>query len=192
MNNLNIEELKNFPRDITQARKLGLSHYYTGKPCINGHYSLRNVSYSKCLKCDELRQKQRRRHPKKRLIISAQRKLRYQENRETLLKKNRDRYASNPQIRMKALESDLKRKFGLTLDDYNRMLNLQNGRCAICKSMNVGRKDGVKFAVDHDHSSGQLRGLLCKRCNTMLGNAKDSIDILRAAKAYLNRHSSLL
>jgi hypothetical protein len=70
------------------------------------------------------------------------------------------------------------------------MLEEQEGRCAICRSDDVGwhRKD--RWAVDHDHVTGKVRGLLCHHCNSLLGQARDSPLILFLAAAYLERNKS--
>lgn len=63
----------------------------------------------------------------------------------------------------------LKRKYGITLSDYERLLKAQGGVCLICHSPE-SRKDGqLHLSVDHDHQTGQVRGLLCVRCNTLVG-----------------------
>jgi hypothetical protein len=65
------------------------------------------------------------------------------------------------------------------------MLESQNGRCAICQTTEPGGGKPV-FQVDHNHKTGAVRGLLCSRCNQLLGYARDSADILRSAEKYLN------
>lgn len=88
---------------------------------------------------------------------------------------------------------DLVRTYGLTLDEYRRMLDSQNGGCAICGQSNPG---GRALAVDHDHACcpgaktcGKcIRALLCDRCNRMLGLAQDSRDLLASAGWYLRKH----
>lgn len=74
-------------------------------------------------------------------------------------------------------------KYGLTLEGYEVLLNAQGGRCAICRGVDVGRS----LAVDHDHATGRVRGLLCVTCNTGLGSFKDDTQLLELAKLYLNR-----
>jgi hypothetical protein len=59
------------------------------------------------------------------------------------------------------------------------MLEDQKNRCAICK------KDNKKLCIDHDHSTGIVRGALCTTCNSLLGMAKDNIQILKSAIEYL-------
>lgn len=73
--------------------------------------------------------------------------------------------------------------YGLSPADYDRLLALQGGRCAICR----GRPKSKRLAVDHDHGSGAVRGLLCSRCNhDLLGSAWDSLALASALWHYLN------
>ncbi len=74
----------------------------------------------------------------------------------------------------------LRRKYGLTLSDYNDMLAKQHGRCAICRDP-FHNKPGV----DHDHVTGRVRGLLCTFCNTGIGLFRDDPTRLRSAIEYL-------
>lgn len=79
----------------------------------------------------------------------------------------------------------LRRSYGLTEDTYSEMLAAQDGGCAIC-----GRPPSTRrLAVDHDHLTGEVRGLLCSRCNTALGLFEDASDRLDAAAHYLRRVS---
>lgn len=78
---------------------------------------------------------------------------------------------------------NLRKKFGLTDVEYYTLLDSQGGACAICRM--VPKKQNL--AVDHDHKTGVIRGLLCSTCNhQMLGGAKDDVEILRRAVAYLD------
>jgi hypothetical protein len=79
------------------------------------------------------------------------------------------------------------RRYGITEDDYNRMLDEQGGRCAICATDEPGKKS---WCIDHDHETGAVRGLLCSLCNVGIGNLRDDTDILRSAVSYLERHQS--
>lgn len=82
-------------------------------------------------------------------------------------------------------EVDLQRRFGITFSDYDKIFKKQNGKCKICGNKEIGHKLQGRFCVDHDHSTGKIRGLLCYRCNLLLGNAKDNIEILASAIQYL-------
>lgn len=76
----------------------------------------------------------------------------------------------------------LKRKYGITEEQYNELLLEQAGKCAICLKKPRTRA----LAVDHDHKTNEIRGLLCSRCNHgLLGNAHDSIEMLKRALDYL-------
>lgn len=86
-----------------------------------------------------------------------------------------------------ARQRHLMQKYGITPLGYASMLFSQSFRCACCQSERPGGP-GNKFAVDHDHSTGEVRGLLCFRCNTMIGHAEENIDILAACVFYLERH----
>lgn len=78
--------------------------------------------------------------------------------------------------------TDLKRRYGITLRDYQRMLENQSGSCALCFRKPKRRK----LHVDHCHRTGRIRGLLCSRCNQALGALGDTaVDVLRAVKYLL-------
>jgi hypothetical protein len=78
---------------------------------------------------------------------------------------------------------DLKKSYKITLDDYNKMLVEQNYSCKICLS----HQDKFKrrLCVDHDHTTGKVRGLLCDTCNRSLGLLKDNIEVMKRAVTYL-------
>lgn len=77
----------------------------------------------------------------------------------------------------------LKTRYGLSVEDFEAMLSRQNGRCAICgQSMN----DPM---VDHCHTTGKIRGILCNRCNLGLGRFKDSVELVERALNYLKNYA---
>lgn len=83
--------------------------------------------------------------------------------------------------------ADIKRHYGITIEDYNKMLAVQNNRCALCpKEHNTKAKRG-RLYVDHCHKTGQVRALLCGAHNSMLGYAEDSVEVLQKAIDYLKR-----
>lgn len=110
--------------------------------------------------------------------------------------KNKEKYNAymreynrkNPDARRSV---DFKRKFGITVDEYNEILLNQQGVCAICfkpeTSIDHRTKQIRNLAVDHCHSSGKVRGLLCSRCNVAIGQLKDDITTLQSAITYLQR-----
>ena len=72
------------------------------------------------------------------------------------------------------------RQYGITLEEYETKLKSQNGVCAIC-----GGVDKINLAIDHDHTTGVIRGLLCSRCNIALGGFQDNSTLLENAINYL-------
>ena len=82
----------------------------------------------------------------------------------------------------------LMRNYGLTESDYNALLTAQDGGCAICKRIDnvYADKKGRWLAVDHDHETNEIRGLLCQTCNRMIGLAKDSLEVMESAVRYLS------
>jgi len=76
----------------------------------------------------------------------------------------------------------LKNNFGITVAEYDEILDRQDGVCAICGKVCA---TGNRLAVDHNHETGKIRGLLCRSCNQALGAFLDDPDLLMAAVAYL-------
>jgi len=89
----------------------------------------------------------------------------------------------------KCRDTYLKRTFGITLEDYNRMIEEQGGGCAICGATG-SKKNGEKqsLSVDHNHDNDKVRGVLCHKCNVGLGHFLDDIDLLTKATEYLKKH----
>lgn len=79
----------------------------------------------------------------------------------------------------------LKEKYGITPEQYDAMLAAQGGHCAICPATEPGGPRGRYFAVDHNHATNEVRGLLCNRCNRAIGLLKDDPAVLSAALTYL-------
>lgn len=106
---------------------------------------------------------------------------RWQRENAKRLNATRRRRRELPEVKRRERAGHLKRKYGLTLEHYEEILADQGGGCAIC-----GRKPGkISLHIDHDHSTGQIRGLLCFRCNNALGDFADNGDWLVAAANYL-------
>lgn len=126
----------------------------------------------------------------RRLRIQAQKREYYRKNRERILAKNKE-------WKQKAREDGWTRadnnhylgyKYGISIDTYEQMLAEQNGVCASCSTPPTDKK----LAVDHDHNTGVIRGLLCQSCNTALGLLKDSPDRVASLLAYALSHQDVL
>ena len=123
-------------------------------------------------------------------IISAERFNKYQLDYSETHKKERREYhfKNKTRFRDRKRNAALKHSFGITLDDYNKMFNNQNGKCAICGKHQTEFKEAL--SVDHCHRTGKIRGLLCKNCNTALGLMKDNSKLLFEALRYLTNNSN--
>lgn len=75
-------------------------------------------------------------------------------------------------------------RFGINHLDYNSLFNKQEGKCAICGTPQSNIKKSL--AVDHDHKTGRIRGLLCSNCNVAIGLFKDDLEVLQKAIIYLS------
>lgn len=84
-------------------------------------------------------------------------------------------------------ESWLRCNYGITVEDYNKMVADQGNKCGICESNDKGTNRGY-WCVDHCHTSGKVRGLLCGGCNKALGQLGDTKEALQKAIKYLDTH----
>lgn len=82
----------------------------------------------------------------------------------------------------------LLKKYNLTLEDYNKLWDSQEHCCKICKAKE--NTPGKGFAVDHCHTTGKVRGILCDRCNLLLGKAHDDCTLLEEVINYLKSSST--
>lgn len=121
------------------------------------------------------------------------------------LKRARDKYRSNPENRVKEntynrewyQRNKLRKqivsrlwRYDITKEEYDTLAIIQKGLCAICNELPKPKKRlsaPDNFVIDHCHTTGKVRGLLCDDCNQVLGRAKDNIEILKNAISYLEK-----
>ena len=90
-------------------------------------------------------------------------------------------------IRQKRMEY----QYGLSYEEFAKLLEVQGGGCAICKTKDSNTTNRKRdWCIDHDHSTGEVRGLLCDNCNVGIARLKDNIDILNSAIKYLKYNYS--
>lgn len=181
------------------AAQAGATRYFTGKPCSRGHVAQRGTLNGGCVECSRGNQKRLRHTAEYRDRRNAQLQQRRASGDELLklrervsMLQSRDkraawgaRWRQSPKgiaHRNKAVAA----RHGLNVADYDRMLTDQCGKCAICDASKPGH-GRKRFAVDHDHQTGHVRGLLCHSCNTGIGLLRDSIVVLLSAARYLER-----
>ena len=97
--------------------------------------------------------------------------------RSCLNKQNRQRY-STPEYKARRRSYDMRRKYGITAEEWDRLWDKQGRGCALCGS-------STRPCVDHCHETGRVRGILCSACNTAVGILGDNAESLRNVVAYL-------
>lgn len=108
-------------------------------------------------------------------------------NKNRIKKKKQEYYTSKPHIQKSIY---LRLKYNLTIEQYESMLIAQNYKCAGCGSESVEHDRYKSLCIDHDHATGQIRGLLCHPCNTAIGASKENINRLEGCAEYLKTHKS--
>ena len=132
-----------------------------------------------CKACFRARAKARYPLVRERAIARARR---WREENLDRFRATQRRMRATPGGRRKQREDHLKRKYGISIEEYDALLSRQEGDCAICGQ--PPRSD-ISLHVDHDHDTGAIRGLLCFRCNNALGDFGDDADRLIGAAGYL-------
>ena len=114
----------------------------------------------------------------------------YKRKRMGIKKRGPSKYPSGIEgKRMRSRALQLKRAYGITLEEYDAMILSQNGVCSICGEKEIVVMRGIKqsLSVDHCHSTNRIRGLLCSKCNRGIGAFGDNIDIMVSAISYLKQ-----
>lgn len=145
---------------------------------------MRLISCSKCGNEFERTTCQKRCPPCQTAAALEQKRAQYQKHKHKLAERHKVRYSDNPD-RFRGYH--YKHRYGVTAEQVREMHAAQGGCCAICKDPApiTGAKRTALAAVDHCHTTMKVRGLLCRNCNLMIGNAKDMPQVLRAAANYL-------
>ncbi len=109
-----------------------------------------------------------------------------QENPERVNATQRARRAK-PEAKRRERAGHLMRKFGMTIEQYDTMLEAQGGGCFIC-----GRppRNDISLHVDHDHATGKVRGILCFCCNNALADFQENPELLKKAASYVSSHAN--
>lgn len=118
--------------------------------------------------------------PTKEQILEYKKRYRIK-NKEKIREYNRTHKSNN---KLRARRTTL-RKYGITLEQYQEILDQQNGKCAICNKLESDSNQA--FCVDHDHKTNKIRGLLCSKCNRGIGYLNDDITSLQNAINYLQK-----
>jgi len=135
-------------------------------------------------------------YQKNKAHVKAYTQLNYEDRNQA----RRERYANDEEYRQKQKnkaakynhshprakkDQHLRKSFGITLRDYEELLESQDRKCAICGRKDSGNTKSEYFFVDHNHKTGEIRGLLCSKCNFGIGQFNDDVDLLANAINYL-------
>ena len=149
------------------AIKNGLK-IYNGSPCVQCQSTEKWVTSYSCVPCNRIRVHNRDPNITKKYY-----------------EKFRSKGIKNPrkQNKKRKFEWSIKKRFNLTLEEYEKMVLQQNGLCKICNE-----KDNKKtrLSIDHCHKKGNVRALLCTRCNLTLGHVEEKVHILENMINYIN------
>ena len=105
-------------------------------------------------------------------------------NKAMLKNKAKEWYQKNKQrMKVKERKDNLKKNFDITIEEYNNLFKKQGGTCSICRK----KENGKLLAVDHNHKTGEIRGLFCMKCNTALGRFNDDLSLFKKAMEYLEK-----
>lgn len=145
----------------------------------DSNWSVANQKYKRytCKNCWNLRQQTYQKLNPNWLEDRKKRQKEYRDNLDPKVKLEREK---------RRYELYIERVYKISIEDYNKMLVLQNNSCAICKRPKPTGKGG--FHVDHCHSTGKVRSLLCSKCNLLLGMAEENSEVLLNASIYLEKH----
>ena len=163
-----------------KAAKESGSKFYDGSPCKKCGSTERYTGSSDCRQCHIKKcTKRNKENPK------------YQENQRKwreaniISRKEYDKrwYQENKE---KSYEYTLKKKYGITYAEYEKMLTEQKGLCAICGKTEP--TENRRLAVDHCHRTGKVRSLLCGKCNKAIGLLDDDPELMKKAIEYMRKH----
>lgn len=159
-----------------------LSEFYVHR----GRKAAKDGHQNQCIPCASVYAKEYRADPERHARVLASNRRHYWANRERLLAEAKAYCEANPEKRYwTSRRSIFKRKYGITLEEYDQLLVSQGGVCEICKQPPDEASKGV-LHVDHDHETGGLRSLLCTKCNSGIGLLGDDPARMRAAADYVD------
>lgn len=189
------------PRRAKSAREIALAEERAQAPrwdevereCTKCHQTKPVTDFAKgdggrrrkvCKKCKELQHRLWRERNSAHVTEWHQEYDQTPERKAAHAARERRRYDSKAE---QARDRTLQKRYGITLDQYNDLLAQQGGVCAICKK---ACKSGRLLAVDHDHETGERRGLLCMNCNRAIGWLGDDPELIQAALDYVLKYRS--
>ena len=203
------KEFSLYPVSAIQALNLGEMYYYTGKPCGKNHLSPRYASSGNCVQCIADSRGKVEINIRGKSSIRNQQDQKLAENAHSngfttyhsitkCPKGHYERFVTTNNCaecsknscakRSKASKwSRIKKEYGITEEDFNKLINLQNNKCSICK----GELNNKNTHIDHCHKTGKVRSLLCNKCNQAIGLFNENLEKIESAINYLRIHNGI-
>lgn len=147
-----------------------------GMTMIKRRRGIRQSKEEKNRKANEARKNKKRIDPEYKKRINDRHKIIYH-----------TRIKGTEKEKIRVIDKHYRKNYGITRDEAIKLSELQNGLCAICGSNNNKRS----LCVDHDHSTGKIRQMLCTSCNAGIGNFKENSEIILKALEYLKKHKAM-
>lgn len=194
------------PETGLRANQIGAPLYYTGKPCVRGHISPRYASSSNCIECIEQKRKvagrnmrggaKFRKQAENDLAVQALARgektyigkpcpLGHVERRATTGNCMECEAKNNQKRKQRAKWNRIFAIYGLTQSALEKMVITQGNQCSIC----YADFTEVNMHIDHCHTTGKVRSLLCSRCNQAIGLIDESVERVEKIKQYLREHN---
>jgi hypothetical protein len=162
---------------LQQAKATGSKHYFTGNACKRGHTAKRLTSTRQCTDCVATQRADFAQSEKGR---ASYREYEHSHERRASLSTYMKTYRQKPEVKRKNKNRSLDYKYGMSIESYEQHIKWQDNKCKICAEPFT--KTPV---VDHCHTNGAIRGLLCSFCNSGLGFFRDNKQALTNAIDYL-------
>lgn len=197
------EDVLSLPKTRTDALKTGSSYFYTGNPCKHGHDSPRYSGGGACVTCQRIRaaaqQGREIDKPGPKVLANIARtkaakagEIYYVPSRPCKHGHKFRWVSSNNCVECDAVSQKkdpvkkrfarIKKQYGMSPDDYEKLLSKQGMSCAVCSGL-IGNTPSTH--IDHCHETGIVRGLLCQKCNQAIGLLQDSPEIMLKAAEYV-------
>ena len=155
-----------------------LDEFYRAAGCVDGRRG-------ECRQCFQAKAKARRDASPQRTEQARARTRRWMADNPERYAENKRRFKESGGYARALRKAHLKAKYGITPEDYDRMLEQQGGGCCLC---GAPPPEGGSLHVDHDHDTGRVRSLLCFRCNAGLGQLRHDPALLKRAAEYVGTH----
>lgn len=166
---------------LKKCKKCGVE-----QPLANYHAHPKLKYHPRCKPCRAEDQREYyKAHPDKFIAYRARARNETVEERDARIQRRKDEAPAKRKLAKWRVH--IRKTLGVTAEQYQKLFELQDGKCAICSSKSPGGKR-ERFCIDHCHDTGAIRGLLCVSCNSGLGYFKDKIDNLKSAVKYLEQY----